>query len=99
MNIKSNHHPRPLMALGDIPVKAREDFDYIQGEDIYSLRLFEYRGGWYDVNEFTVTGPEFAALGWDGFQGESYFSAVIVKYFDEYGWYNDESIIVGYAHW
>lgn len=97
-HVKCNNKPRPLYSLADRPELA-EEFDYITGDDQYSARLFNYRGSWYDYYEFEVAADNFKALGFDGMQGESYFSAVAVRYFDADGYEYDGEIVVGYIHW
>lgn len=99
MTIKSNHQERELFSFEDLPANKKENFDYIQGEDRFSLRLFSYRGSWYDYYEFDRAGDDLKAKGWDGVQTESYFSAVLVTYWDRDGNNLEDSIIVGYCHW
>ena len=99
ITIKSNRHERPLYGLADLTPKDAEDFDYIEGEDRYSPRLFNYRGSWYDYYEFQRTSERLDADGWDGIQTESYFSGVLVSYRTKEGKLLDETVIVGYAHW
>jgi hypothetical protein len=99
MHFKSNHQWRELFMLDALPEKDQADFTYIEGEDRYSTRLFKYRGSWYDTAEFTIAPDRIKALGFDGVSTESYFSAVIVCYFDKDGHYHDDEIIVGYIHW
>lgn len=97
--IKSNMHTRPLFAVSDLPAGVAADwFSYVDADD-YSARFFEYRGAWYDVHEFQVAPDGYKARGWDGVQPESYFSAVLVQWFDRDGAYRDDEIVVGYAHW
>lgn len=91
ITIKTNGHARELRCAADLDPKVLEDqFDYIKGEELWSPRLFEYRGSWYDTAEFERS----TTPGWDGVQCESAFSAVLIRYGDEY-----ESVAVGYAHW
>ena len=97
--IKSNRHTRDLVGFFDLPASERDDFDYVEGEEQYSLRFFSYRGSWYDYFEFEVAPDSFKARGWDGVQTESYFSAVLVSYFDRDGYELEDQVIVGYAHW
>jgi hypothetical protein len=88
-NIRTNHHPRDLVTWWDLPESARPDFDYIEGEDRCSPRLFCYRGDWYDLNQFfpLFDHPD---LPWHGYQGDCYFSGTLVRYCD-----NFERVIVG----
>jgi hypothetical protein len=74
----------------DLPAKAQADFDYIDGEDRYSRRLFQYGGVWYDVNEFErlpENGHSFwkeNRANWNGYQSDSFFSGVLVRFTEDY---------------
>lgn len=106
--VKCNHHPRALVSYAELPtgVAARE-FDYLDaaelattGED-YSPRFVQYRGSWYDTQEFDSS-PDFARVhGFDAWQTQSVFSAVGLQWFDKEGNLLDfgDSVIVGYMHW
>lgn len=98
-HVKSNRIPRPLHMLADLPHAARAEFDYVTGEDMFTPRMFEYRGAWYDTHEFERAGDDVHALGFNAWQTESAFSAVVVSHFDREGYEYDDSIVVGYLHW
>lgn len=98
-HVHTNRHARPLHSYLDLLESERADFEYIEGEDRYSLRLFNYRGAWFDYHEFEVAGHDVKALGFDGVQTDSYFSATVVSYFDREGNELDGEIIVGRIHW
>ena len=91
IKIVTNNKPRDLMCFHDIPSKFQNDFDYVKDDDRYSLRFFKYRGEWYDTNEFFDT-PIIS--GWSIAQTESYFSAIYIKFCNQY-----ESVKVAFAHW
>lgn len=105
VTIKSNGHARELRALYELPESAREQFDYVgpcdeSSDEAWSQRFFKYRGAWYDVNEFErAHGEAFAA--WDGWQAESAFSAVLIRYALEWDGSTVDygAVVVGYAHW
>ncbi len=99
MNITCNNKPRTLHTYLDLTEAERADFDYIEGDDHYTPRLFKYRGSWYDYYEFEVASDSFKAKGFDGVQAQSYFDAIIVRYFDREGCEYDGEIVVGHAHW
>jgi hypothetical protein len=97
MTVTTNNQPRELLCFWDIPESAREDFDYVGEEERVSSRFFKYRGAWYDANEFQYVPaslpPNLAFMrGWHGQQGESYFSAVLIRYSQDY-----EAVTVGLA--
>lgn len=54
MTIKTNGQARELVSWNDLPEKARQDFDYVEEEERWSLRFFEYRGAWYDTGDCQV---------------------------------------------
>lgn len=92
MKIITNSHPRDLFCFWDLPEAAQSDFDYIEGEDRYSPRLFRYGGAWYDTGGFfrLPDHPDWRDLPWNGYQSDSYFSGTLVRYVDDY-----ERVIVG----
>ena len=103
LHIKQNGQEREVCMFGQLTEEVRAEFDYITEEEFHDNRFFNYRGSWYDLQDgFMPTPGNLATEGWHGVQGESYFSAVLVKYFDADDNYlgNDgASIRVGYAHW
>jgi len=87
VTVKTNGRIRELVTWHDLPDDVRPDFDYVHDEDRWADRFFRYRGSWYDIDEFErVDQPhltESPFVGWDGFQSESYSSAVMVRYATE----------------
>ena len=94
--IKTNGHARDLLSFWELSDVTRAEFDYLADdpEAHYSPRFFEYRGSWYDANDGFTRVTDSALSGWDGAQGESYFSAVLIRYTDDY-----QAVVIGYAHW
>jgi hypothetical protein len=104
VHVKTNGHARPVVTYWDLPEAARPEFDYVRPTDRDTARFVAYRGAWYDLAEFVGTGSSTVhwvrAAGFDAWQTESAFSAVIVRWFDEFGSYTgDEHVVIGYAHW
>lgn len=103
VHIHENRHPRPLHSFNELAARGADmsDVDYI--EDLYygrdEPRLFVYRGSVYDGHEFEPAPGWIRALGYDSWQTESVFSAVVVTWFDRDGDTLDGEIIVGYVHW
>lgn len=93
MSIRTNHIPRSILAGYELTESEREEFDYIAWEDEDGL-FFRYKGQIYDLGEFSrVTDVQRNCHGfdnWDGYQSDSYFSAIVVKYVNDF-----ESVIVG----
>lgn len=98
-HLSTNRIPRNLYSMCELDETVRGEFDYITKDDYPTARLFKYRGEWYDLGEFERAGHDMSAMGFDGIQTESYFSAVVVSYFESDGYELEDQIIVGYVHW
>ena len=91
IKIVTNNQYRDLKCFHDIPVKDQADFDYVKDYDRDTFHFFKYRGSWYDTHEFEYSWY----LGkWTSAQCESCFSAVYIKYSDDF-----QRVKVGFAHW
>lgn len=97
--VNGNRHARPLISWYELPTGERDNFDYVEESERYDTRFFQYRGEYYDYYEFERAGDDVRALGYDGVQSQSYFSAVVVSYFDRDGHELSGEIIAGYIHW
>lgn len=53
-----NMQARPLLALCELPEKARAAFDYVEEPDHYSPRFFRYRGEWHDAHDAQLIEPD-----------------------------------------
>ena len=51
MPITTNNKPRELHALCDLPISEIGQFDYVDDDDIFVPRFFQYRGEWYDTRD------------------------------------------------
>ena len=84
LTIRTNNHHYELFSLAeaDMSDKQRCDFDYIEREESYSLRLFKYRGTWYDTGDMMYVTDMAPTLmqRYNGYQGDSFFSGVLVRY-------------------
>jgi len=91
ITIITNNVPRELISVDQVPVAEQHWFDYVEGEDRFSPRIFQYLGSFYDVNEFSYVPTHFAAgvpdslQRWDGIQTDSFFSGVLVRWPIEFG--------------
>ena len=95
MNIITNHHYRLLLSWHDLTdAEQREHADAYDG--VKDSTFFRYRGQVYDLGEFSrpaYLSHERSMLNkWHGMLGTSFFSAVLVKYSDDY-----ESVKIGLA--
>jgi len=88
MKIITNNQFRSLVYGYELTDKQRADFDYI--DDIDAHEFFIYRGNVYDPAEFMrcpqgePARQELNELAdWDGYQSDSYFSGIVIKYSDD----------------
>ena len=95
MNVITNHQPREVIDAWQLTADERREFDYLDWiaieEGRNSASFFRYRGELYDLGEFSVFDyPYFErnesewAKEWDGIQTDSYFSATLIRYTDNY---------------
>lgn len=101
-NVVTNHHHRPVLNWSDLTPKEQGWFDYISERgDVDGASFFRYRGSVYDLGDgFEVAPDSIRALGFDGWQTQSYFDGIAVRWFDEDGNYHgDESVVVAHIHW
>ncbi len=92
MNIITNNRPRPLLALIDLPEKARAEFDYVKDGAEFYPSFVQYKGVWYDVYDSQSITRELGFdqfKGWDGITSDSFFSGVLFRMRD------DDKVIVG----
>jgi hypothetical protein len=83
MQIRTNHVPRHVIYGYELSVKERAGFDYIAEDELDARSFVRYRGVVYDLGDFQTTRglPTDSPLGqWDGFQSDSFFSGVAVRY-------------------
>lgn len=87
LSIKTNHQPRDLVCWHNLPPKFQKEMDYIDESERHDCRFFIYRDWVYDVCEFERIAPTMLLhhpqmAGWHGYQSDSFFSGVLVKYDD-----------------
>lgn len=84
VKIITNNHHRDIIDASQLTEKEQEEFDYLNWEAIKdgrdSASFFRYRGDLYDLGTFTRCD----APGWDGCQADSFFSATLVRYVDDF---------------
>jgi len=102
LRIITNHVPRDVIEAYELTTDERDQFDYLdwpsidRGEE--SASFVRYRGELHDLGEFEAVGPRHtderrdALAEWDGVRADSFFSALVVRYVDEY-----ERVVVGLA--
>lgn len=101
VRVITNNHARDVVDAFELSPAERTEFDYLdwsaidRGED--SATFFRYKGELYDLGEFCAdygmtkgSGlPEHLSR-WDGYQADSFFSALVIRYVDHY-----ERVVVG----
>lgn len=95
MKIKTNNVPRDLLDWDELTAAERAEFDYIDDpESDGYCRFFRYRGSCYDASDFMLATGEIADAGWDGFNSDSFFSGIAIRYPQENGEIDSERVIV-----
>lgn len=100
ITIRTNNVPRWTIDHWDLTEKEAKEFDYLEPDEGL---FFRYKGNVYDLGEFfRITPPgskrnhptecqEPAFQGWDGYQSDSFFHGLLVKFVDN----DTDKIIVG----
>jgi hypothetical protein len=93
VTIKTNRRWRNFVYSNDVPVDILvTQFNHLD-LDVHFDQFFRYRGWWYHVTDFMGFGDPhspLAALGWDGYHADSYFSGVVIRFHR-----NDEQYMIG----
>jgi hypothetical protein len=97
VKIYGNNKERPVMYFFQLPEKyqaiAKKDFDWIDSSDTVTweeAQFFIYKGSLYCLSDFISTHntmwsnpPEWMRKNFDGYESDSYFSGILVKYVEE----------------
>ena len=92
LTIKTNNTPRLIMSWHDLTAIEQAELDYIDPND-GGGSFFRYKNQAYDLNEFTRINDSYMGgdlEGWDGLQGQSYFSGILIKFSED-----GDGVIVG----
>ena len=91
IKIKTNRHQIPVLYFHDLSPEELGEFDLLDDAELDEAQFARYKGQVYYLNDFisTVPGPFNHGLpelfeDWDGYQNDSFFSGVLVKYCDDY---------------
>ena len=105
LTIITNNVTRDLLCFEDLTDDERAEFDYVNAADFCSPRFFRYRGCCYDLNDGFDSLPTYTPgvfrdnlKGWDGFQSDSFFSGIAVRFPRENGEPDFERIIVALVY-
>lgn len=88
MRVTTNNAPRDVIYGHELAPQELAEFDYYSAEQLRTAEFFRYKGQLYDLGEFERT----TVPGWDGQLVDTFFSAVLVRYTDDY-----QSVVVGLA--
>ena len=94
LRVITNNVPRDVIDAWQLTPDERAEFDYLNWDAIEagndSASFFRYKGELHDLGDFEGRPPEILK-GWDGYQSDSFFSGIVVKYADD----QFETVIVG----
>jgi hypothetical protein len=100
LRIITNNVPRDIIDAYELGADEQSEFDYLDWEAIKdgrdSASFFRYKGELHDLGEFLTTSELSRGAGhhdlsaWDGYQSDSFFSGLVVRYVD-----NFERVIIG----
>jgi hypothetical protein len=101
ITVTTNNVPRNVIEAYELTPAERADFDYLDWDaidaDSESATFFRYRGRLYDLGEFSTDYGMLKGSGlpehltkWDGYASDSFFSAVVVRYCNNY-----DQVVVG----
>lgn len=97
ITVRTNNVPRDIVEAYELTADERAQFDYINWSAVdageASPTFFRYRGELYDIGEFQVwtSAPaDHPAKDWDGYQSDTFFSATVIRYVDDF-----ERVVVG----
>jgi len=104
VTIKTNHVPRGLLDWEDLTLDEQAVFAYIDIDNPAEApvaRFFRYRGSCYDLHDgferlSTPGALRDALAGWDGFQSDSFFSGIAVRF--PVGEPDFERVVVGMVY-
>lgn len=99
MTIRTDNKPRPIIYGYELTDKERGEFDFLEGDDldfaqfVRYKRRYEYLGDFMriDTQNRPTNAVEHALKQWHGYQSDSFFSGLLVRYCDD-----SEFVIVGW---
>ena len=84
MVIKTNNVPRDLLYWFDLTEKEQKEFNHDEREDSH---YFRFKGWVYCLDNFLSLRNEFHCPqgqvifpGWDGYESETFFSGIVIRY-------------------
>lgn len=92
--VKCNNVPRLKTYGFELPTDVRKEFDYLSDEEFETREFVQYKGEWYDLGDVLLAPDSIAALGFQGFNSDTFFSGIGFRYFDKEGNYMDDHVVV-----
>lgn len=102
ITIITNNVPRPVINAWELTAAERAEFDYYDWDAVErgetSPEFIRYKGDLIDISEFQTTSelhqtPELRT--WDGYQSDSFFSGLVIRWPKDGDYVDFESVIVG----
>lgn len=101
ITVKTNHHRLPIMDSCELTLSEQSEFDYLdwsalrEGND--SRSFVRYRGRLYDLSDICESVPSDTPnrFYWHGYQSDSFYSGVLVRFEYEADGYESDSVIMG----
>jgi len=85
ITVITNNHARPVVYGYELTTAERAEFDYLSDDELETRSFVRYRGQVLDLGDgFEIRIPEGTPGRWDGFQSDSFFSGVLVRYSSDY---------------
>ncbi len=86
MQIITNSNWREFVYGSDLSIKEKENFDYMNIDELESGSFIRYKGIIYDLGEFMAIRPPIAPhcqregwTTWDRYQSDSFFSGILLR--------------------
>ena len=98
ITITTNNHRREIVYWWELSDSERNEFDWIKcsvtlTED--EAEFFRYKGDVYCLSDIMRV-PDGMFPGWDGYENDTFFSGILVKYpVEEWGEIDSDHVIVG----
>jgi hypothetical protein len=92
LKVITDNKPRDVLYWWELTDKERAEFDYLDTEERQSEASFvRYKGWVYHLGDFerlpdhAPKTPEYETMRkWDGYQSDSFYSGVLVKYVEDF---------------
>lgn len=91
--VTTNYHHRPVVEAYELTPEERKEFDYLGWDAIErgneSRSFVRYKGELIDLGDVLRAEGAIAQLGWDGFNSDTFWSGIAIRYVD-----NNEAVVV-----